>query len=64
MSISKKEKILLNHLVKVWRAPFVSNTHKDQYYSEAEDYLREHYEDWLKYIYNSEEFDKLIAEEL
>ena len=61
MAISKKEKILLTHLVKIWKAPFISDTHKNKYYSEAENFLYENYTDWVKYIHDSVEFDKLTS---
>ena len=61
MAISKKEKILLTHLVKIWQAPFASDTYKDKYYSEAENFLYENYTDWVKYIHDSVEFDKLTS---
>ena len=58
--MSKKEKALLNHLVRIWRAPFLNDRWKTKYYIDAENFLGEHYEDWLKYIHSADDFHDLV----
>ena len=57
--MTEKEKALLNHFVRIWRAPYLSNDWKNKYYSEAEDFLGDHQPEWLDYITDYEAFEEL-----
>ena len=61
--MTKKEKKLLIHLIKIWQAPFVSDEHKVRYYEDAENYILDNYGGWMDYIYHSENFDELLEME-
>ena len=57
--MSKNEKALLNHFVRVWRASFLSNAWRDKYFSDAENFLEEHYPEWLDYVHDFDAFQEL-----
>ena len=57
--MTKKEKSLLNRFVRILRAPYLSNDWKNKYYSDAENFLGEHYPDWLDYVHDAEAFQDL-----
>ena len=63
MSISDKEYNLLNHLVRIWRAPFCGDNWKDKFYIEAENFIQEHYPEWLDYIHSADAFEELTRKD-
>ena len=58
--MSKNEKALLNHLVRIWRAPHINDAWQSKYYNEAEGFLEKNYPEWVHYISSAEAVDELV----